>query len=201
VIHEVPATAGTDSIPEAVPPDELEAEIACVSTACHLYPRNYHAWTHRRFCANALVASQRSEVPLNSGALAKEYQSTLKWIESHISDYSAMNYAINFEKMLPGGNPAEEYPPTKEHAISLLRLYPDHESLWIYLRGSVTLEDGKELISSMKGAPVRQFALRHIMWWKVSVSSPVVSTGQVPETVKPAGRRGSPQVVTQCVCL
>ncbi|KAF9652442.1 protein prenylyltransferase, partial [Thelephora ganbajun] len=134
VTHGVPTTVDADSIPEAIPPDALEAEFACASTACHLYPRNYHAWVHRRFCVKALLASPQSEIPSNSGVLTKEYQRTLKWIESHISDYSAMNYAINFEKILSSGKPTEGYLPTKEHAASLLRSYPDHESLWMYLR-------------------------------------------------------------------
>lgn len=197
VIHEVPPAAGSDTIPETVSPDALEAEFACAFTACDLYPRNYHAWAHRRYCAKALVASLQSEVPSNSGVLANEYRRTLKWIEFHVSDYSAMNYAINFEKMLPGENPTEGCLPTKEHATSLLRSYSDHESLWMYLRGSGTFGDEKELIPSMKEtSSVRQFFLRHIVWWKISVSFSVATTGQAPETVKLAGRSGCPKVAT-----
>ena len=169
-IHETPHTAGADSIPETVPLEVFEAEFACASVACHVYPRNYHAWAHRHFCAKALVALPQSGAPPNSNLLAKEYQRTLKWIETHVSDYSAMNYAINFEKMLPGGMLTEGCVSTKEHAMSLLRSYPDHESLWMYLRSSVSLEGEKELITSMKEAPsVREFILRHIVWLKISV--------------------------------
>jgi protein prenyltransferase alpha subunit repeat containing protein 1 len=172
VIHEVPATVGTDSIPETIPLNALEAEFACASVACHLYPRNYHAWTHRRFCAEAFVASLQLEVSSNSVVLVEEYQKTLKWIESHISDYSAMNYATNFQKMLPGREPTQELLSTEEHVTSLLRTFPDHESLWMYLRGSVTLEGEKELLASMKTLPsARKFALRHMVWRKISVSS------------------------------
>ena len=196
-IHKAPATTGSDNVPEAVSPDALETEFACASTACHLYPRNYHAWAHRCFCVKALIASLKSGVPSNSSVLAKEHQRTLKWIESHISDYSAMNYAINFEKMLPGGNTTEGFLSTKEHAISLLRSYTNHESLWMYLRGSVTLEDEKELTAPVKEDPsVRQFVLRHNVWWRFSVSFSIASTGRVPETIKPAGRGGPPQVFT-----
>lgn len=197
VTHEVPITAGPESILEAVSPDVLETEFACASTACHLYPRNYHAWAHRRFCAEALIASLKSDVPSDSSVLTKEYQRTLKWIESHILDYSAMNYAINFEKMLPGGDLTEVFLPTKEHATSLLGSYPNHESLWMYLRGSVALENEMDLIASAKKIPsVRQFVLRHIVWRKFSVSSSIASTERVPEMIKPAGRRGPPQVAT-----
>ena len=202
VIHEIPATAGTDSIPEAIPPDALEAELVCTSTACHIYPRNYHAWAHRRFCVKALVASLQPEVLSNSSILVKEYQATLKWIESHISDYSAVNHAIDVENMLQGGDSTEEWLSTKEHATSLVRTYPDHESLWMYLRGSVTLEGEKGLIASMEEVPcVRQFALRHIVWRKISVSFSVASTSQVPETIEPAGRRSLPRIAARRVGL
>jgi len=171
VIHEVPPTAGADSIPETVPPDALGAEFVRASAACHLYTRNYHAWAHRLFCAKALVASQQSGVPSNLGVLAKEYQRTLKWVESHISDYSAMNYVANIEKMLLGGNLAEPRLPAEEHATLLLRSYPDHESLWMYLRSSVTPGGEMVSITPTKETPsVRQFMLRYAMWWKISVS-------------------------------
>ena len=177
VIHEVPPTAGADSIPETVPPDALEAEFIRASAACHVYPRNYHAWAHRRFCAKALVASQQSGVPSNSGVLTKEYQRTLEWIESHISDYSAMNYAANLEQMLLGGNLAEPCLPAAEHAKLLLRSYPDHESLWMYLRSSVTPGGEMEPITPTKETPsFRQSMLRYAMWRKISVSFPATPT-------------------------
>ena len=177
VIHAVSPTAGADSIPETVPPDALEAELVCASAACHVYPRNYHAWAHRGFCAKVLVVSEQPEISSNSSALAKEYQRTLKWIESHISDYSAMNHATSLEKMLLGGNTTEGCLTTNEHATLLLRSYPDCESLWMYLRSSGTPEGEKGLITPMKEArSVRQFRLRHTVWWKISVSFSAIPT-------------------------
>ena len=169
MIHGIPATVSTERIPEITPLNVLEAEFACASIACHLYPRNYHAWTHRRFCAEALVASLQPEVPSDSGVFAEEYQKTLQWIESHIKDYSAMNYAVNLEKMLIGRKPAKGRSSTKEHATSLLRSYPDHESLWVYLRGSVTSGGEKELLASITLPSARKFVLRHTVWRKISV--------------------------------
>jgi len=202
VIHKVPTTAGADSIPETVPPDALEAEFVRASAACHVYPRNYHAWAHRRFCAKALVASQQSGALSNPSVLTKEYQRTLKWIESHISDYSAMNYATNLERMLVGGILAEPCLPAKEHATLLLQSYPDRESLWMYLRSSVTPGGKMELITPTKETlSVRQFMLRYAMWWKISVSFPATSTSQLSETREPAGPRGSHRVATQRSCL
>lgn len=179
VIHETSISASADSIPGRVSPDVLETEFACISTACHLYPRNYHAWAHRRFCVEALIASLKSDASPSSSILAKEYQRTLKWVEAHVSDYSAMNYAINVEKMLPCGSPSAVSVSTKEHATLLLRSYPDHESLWMYLRGSTAFEDEMELIASAKEVPsVRRFALRHVVWRKFLVSPPIISAGR-----------------------
>lgn len=170
-IHGVTAAADIDCIPETIPTNALETEFACASTACHLYPRNYHAWTHRRLCAKALVLSAHPEAPSKSGILAKEYQWTLKWIESHISDYSAMSHAVNFEKMFLGEKSTDRGLPTKAHAALLLRSYPNYESLWMYLRGSITREDGEELFAPVNGPPSsRKFASRHVTWRKIFVS-------------------------------
>ena len=197
VIHEVPTASGSDNIQGVIPSDALETEFACVSAACHIYARNYHAWVHRCFCVKALIAPLKSGDSSKSSVLNKEYQRTLEWIESHISDHSAMNYAINLEKMLPGEHPTEACLPTREHATSLLQSYPDHESLWMYLRGSATLRGEKEFIALMQEVPsVRQFVLRHMVWWKFLVSFSTVLTGRVLETIKPAGRRGSPRDAT-----
>ena len=171
MIHEVPTSPNTDNIPETIPVGALEAEIACTSTACHVYPRNYHAWTHRRLCAKALVFSLHPEDPSKLGVLVDEYQRTLKWIESHVSDYSAMNHAIILERLWLDGKPTDGRLSTKVHAASLLRLYPDHESLWMYLRGSLTHKDGEELFAPVKEVQsVRKFVLRHITWRKIFVS-------------------------------
>jgi hypothetical protein len=170
-IHGNPSTAGTDAIPETISHRALEAEFACASTACHLYPRNYHAWTHRNSCAKALIAPRHPGAPSNSGVLAEEYRRTLKWIETHVSDYSAMNYAINFESMLADGEPTDGYLSTVDHALSLLWSYPDYESLWMYLRGSETVGDKKELFSSMREAPsARKYVQRYIVSRKIFVS-------------------------------
>ena len=195
VIHKTSSTSDTDNIPETVPHRALEAELVSVSTACHLYPRNYHAWTHRRLCVEALITSPHPGAPPNSDALAEEYQKTLKWIESHVSDYSAMNHAIHLEKMLAGEKPCLS---TSAHATSLLRSYPDHESLWIYLRGSETDRDEKESVMSMKEAPsARGFFLRHIVWRKVSVSAfPATPAVNCLKKQTKAGRRGPAQAVT-----
>jgi protein prenyltransferase alpha subunit repeat containing protein 1 len=170
VIHEVPALTGGDTIPANVPPDALEAEFTRVSTACHLYPRNYHAWTHRRLCVKALITSLHPEFPSTSGVLLEEHQRTLEWIESHISDYSAMSYATYLEKMLPSGKPPDGCLPTKEHATSLLRSYPNSESLWMYLRGSMAHVGGNELPTPVKEASSSQKSvLRHVVWRKIIV--------------------------------
>ena len=172
IYHEVPVAGGADNIPEIVPLGALEAEFACASAACHLYPRNYHAWTHQRFCVKALIASLQLEAPSTSDKLTEEYQKTLKWIEFHISDYSAMWHAISFEKILSDKEPSERRFSTKEHALSLSRSYPNHESLWMYVRSSVAPDDDIELLMTMRETPsVREFVRRHALWRKITVSS------------------------------
>jgi len=51
----------------------------------------------------------------------------------------------------------------------LLQSYPDHESLWMYLRSSVTPKGEIESSTPMRAVPsIRQFMLRHAIWWKIS---------------------------------
>lgn len=93
--------------------------------------------------------------------LNDEFAFMKTWIDRHISDYSAMDYMCKVEASLylleprPDPDPSRivtpiistSFPPQTEehrpenrcwsHAESLVNLYPDHEALWLYLRGAV----------------------------------------------------------------
>ncbi|KAH9889517.1 hypothetical protein C8Q73DRAFT_707970 [Cubamyces lactineus] len=137
----------------------FSAEFATAAQTCEVYPRNYYAWTHRYLCAEALAVrlkqhsagSQDGKVEL-AGVWKEERTRIREWIERHVSDYSAMQYACRLESLdrkLSGlesgrsGSPCES--PDKgegtarEHAWQLVQAFPAHESLWLYLRGALCL--------------------------------------------------------------
>ena len=91
------------------------------------------------------------------------------WIERHISDSSAVHYLVTLierlsaagmiailsfahphpeNRLLPNVDDiaqtgAKDLLSSMSHAMSLLRSYPDHESLWHYLRAVSQLADAK----------------------------------------------------------
>ncbi|KAL6310534.1 hypothetical protein BKA93DRAFT_820949 [Sparassis latifolia] len=143
----------------AILPGTLQHEFKTISQACEVYPRNYHAWAHRYICFDALVALLSSSSPQHSeyaAVLADEYTSMRQWVERHVSDYTAVQYLCNIHTHLPNRTPALYLTPSiaacpgrpallrDDHAIIaharlLVEAYPDHESLWLYLRRSLTI--------------------------------------------------------------
>ncbi|KAI0653987.1 hypothetical protein C8Q70DRAFT_1031460 [Cubamyces menziesii] len=136
----------------------FSAEFAAAAQACEIYPRNYYAWTHRYLCAEALsilleqysADSQDRKAGLTD--VWKEERARIReWIDRHISDYSAMQYACRFESLgrklrrelewsdSPCEPPEKDERPAGEHAWQLVQAFPTHESLWLYLRGALFL--------------------------------------------------------------
>ncbi|KAI0359681.1 protein prenylyltransferase [Trametes cingulata] len=139
----------------ALDADAFRTEFAVVARACEVYPRNYHAWTHRFLCAEALVSliqTQGREVLVD--VWTEERTRIREWIERHVSDYSAMQYACRLDVLareVYASDPEQKAPEQVwamrtedgesacEHAWSLVQAYPSHESLWLYLRGALSL--------------------------------------------------------------
>ncbi|KAI0629049.1 hypothetical protein C8Q77DRAFT_1161689 [Trametes polyzona] len=145
----------------ALDADAFRAEFAAVAQACEVYPRNYHGWAHRYLCAEALSAALRGGAGAAADALREVWREEeayiRRWIERHVSDYSAMQYACRLEQELNRGGRgtgsgsalvasldvgrpthAEEGETVCEHALALVKAYPTHESLWLYLRGALS---------------------------------------------------------------
>ncbi|KAK7691732.1 hypothetical protein QCA50_005132 [Cerrena zonata] len=137
---------------------DYRSELSIVSRACERYPRNYFAWNHRYTCVRSLVSSI-NRLRSNSShsnlveVLDEECSWITSWIERHISDYTAMQYACQLSQLLQETShndvsshltqsPSENvlhsfnFQTLRTHAESLLRAYPDHESLWLYLRST-----------------------------------------------------------------
>ncbi|KAM5542905.1 hypothetical protein V8D89_003289, partial [Ganoderma adspersum] len=131
----------------ALSPAAFRAEIAAVERACEAYPRNYHGWAHRFLCAEALVRSISASSPHGRLETFRELEAerarVRAWVERHVADYSAMQYACRLEVLL------RDHPTTLmetekgfgvgTHALELVRAYPSHEALWLYPRGALAL--------------------------------------------------------------
>ena len=208
---------GVDTLHDiALPPDAFRAEIAVVERACEAYPRNYHAWAHRFLCAEALLSAFSFSPSPSSGearlALEEERARIRTWVERHVADYSAVQYACRLDVLLSAadlGTGTGTGAGVGAHALELVRAYPSHEALWLYLRGAVALglfppgrgtrgdadvaidelvekyigedADADVMAGAREGKEGRVHAVRFVAWmaWLVSVSV-VVVVGDTP---------------------
>ncbi|KAG6335486.1 hypothetical protein ID866_3593 [Astraeus odoratus] len=131
-----------------MPPADLRREVALASRACELYPRNYFAWMHRLICFRSfareyLVGHLRKEFGC---ILDDEVADIKRWIELHVSDHSAVQYLISLCRTCTGHHDLHDmyeglHHELHLHAISLVRTYPSHESLWMYVHATSSLSD------------------------------------------------------------
>ena len=145
-----------------LPADALRSEFSIAAQACETYPRNYFAWAHRHLCLDALVHLARASPPVQEAYRALILEEMLfarTWIERHISDYTAVHYFHGMhvlllqEPVVPLPQDAPEKLGVDQidnrtlramvyaHAKSLLEAYPEHESMWLYLRAAMDLRD------------------------------------------------------------
>lgn len=161
---EVSGQPGSNGI-LSLSPSTLRSELALVSQACEIYPRNYHGWNHWHACTECLFYTLTSvNGELGTGALS-EYRSILddemarlfQWIDRHVSDHTAIHCLCDFVRRCKSSILSDytEIQSSKltEHCVSLLSFYPDHESLWMYLRACMwQLDEGgrKDLLVELR---------------------------------------------------
>ena len=72
--------------------------------------------------------------------LMEERTAAMKWIDLHVSDYSAIHYLIRLCVGLHNLDHLQQdvkvqlTKEVREHAEDLVQRYPTHESLWLYIR-------------------------------------------------------------------
>ncbi|KAJ7690766.1 hypothetical protein B0H17DRAFT_1064721 [Mycena rosella] len=169
---------GLSEFPE-IPPDVIEAEFKLISRCCETYPRNYHAWSHHHLIMQYIYISLRCFHPADTPYLplfVGEYMDLRRWIETHISDYSAMHRFCTIASRLQSLD-LPQYDSTLrqladpvvlfDHALTLVKAFPTHESLWMYLRAVITISPqnansfAASAISSTAHSPFRD---RFISW-------------------------------------
>ncbi len=139
-----------------IPLEALETEFSACTVACGTYERNYFGWSHRFRCLDALVCIiEGAQIVENQAAgaveaLQEESRRTTAWINRHVSDYTAMQYQCYVDNVLQHPSywsrihePSRPGETSFDHAKSLLKAYPSHEAIWLYLRGGAqVLDDG-----------------------------------------------------------
>lgn len=176
-------SADLQSLPD-IPPDAISKELSIIRRACEAHTRNYHAWTHWHFTVDAVYTKMSME-PASLSAyvaiLAKERDLLTNWVNHHVSDHSSMHRLCNLSQLAadlelryPLYYKFDESSLPVAHAMSLITSYPTHESLWMYLRGAVTLlpADGqKEVVRLIEASSFSQslLARRFVNWLGMQV--------------------------------
>jgi protein prenyltransferase alpha subunit repeat containing protein 1 len=174
-------------------PEIIQQEFDIISHACQIYPRNYYAWSHWRFCADLLCSSITAY--RTSPDIGKEYAKVLslellrmrQWVETHVSDHSATHHLSGLLLHLvshTNNSPIlsdllnEQSASTFDHALSLVKTYPSHESLWMYLRAAVYFDPSfankkADLVVSLLAHENPICSYRTLTWWTLKVWPPL----------------------------
>ncbi|KAL1736378.1 hypothetical protein EV714DRAFT_171929, partial [Schizophyllum commune] len=141
----------------ALPPSVIEQELPLSLRACEMYPRNYHAWVYRHAIFESILHTlEDADVPDSHRTemfelVKQETQTIMSWIDCHVSDYTAMQHLCSVvlafsphlrrsgslpSSEVDGRHPSPLSDPfvLAEHAMDLLRTYPQHEALSRYLQ-------------------------------------------------------------------
>ncbi|KAH8087849.1 hypothetical protein BXZ70DRAFT_537788 [Cristinia sonorae] len=142
----------------------LGEELKVASKAVETYRRNYFAWSHRTRVVDALLASvhmlrsidSKGKGPSSSESddellpvLMEEHKWATKWVDLHVSDYTAMQYLRRIDTLMrrssilsPQSSGISDIDPgISQHSLSLLQGYPEYESVWMYARFAGAKED------------------------------------------------------------
>lgn len=125
-------------------PASVQHEFRLIQHTCETYPRNYHAWAHWHHIIDVCYASFVSDNEATRSEwgeiIVSECARLRGWINLHVSDYSAMHQFLQVQSILEHLSLekfALERETPEDHALSLVQAFPSHESLWMYLRGTL----------------------------------------------------------------
>lgn len=120
----------------------MQEEIEVCRKVAEKYPKNYYAWTHRRYLWSACILPHTSPDHTDTlGNLLKEEFTTVQtWIEHHISDHSAVHYISEVLGIWVDHSRSDDEllldiaKTSLGEVHRLLHQHPDHECLWILRR-------------------------------------------------------------------
>jgi protein prenyltransferase alpha subunit repeat containing protein 1 len=182
-------------------PAAVQHELGVIRRTCETYPRNYYGWSQWHFMINICYASIHFSEDTAAkreffGIITQSYMGLRNWVNHHVSDYSAMHQLCQIQNLLEHLTRIESLtinlmsdltPSTlaaADHALSLVTAFPNHESLWMYLRVSVaglSPETRTNFLERIKNQSVSEetsshFAKQLFSWFSRQESLSVEST-------------------------
>jgi hypothetical protein len=138
----------------------IREEITICTRVAEHYPKNYYAWTHRRYLLDIMLRTTCSRIrqddpqqsPQNTAQvtsmflslMSEEWSSVTTWLERHVSDHSAVHYAGQVLQFLLRytSNTTDAKIEVVKKALQLARelvdRFSDHEALWSFRRTVVS---------------------------------------------------------------
>ncbi|KAJ3936767.1 MAG: hypothetical protein NXY57DRAFT_930965 [Lentinula lateritia] len=162
--------------PRLIPAPLLEKELGVILRGCESYPRNYYAWAHWEYCLDKLYEGCAKDEGDYFPIVTRASNQLLRWMEHHLSDYSAAHHLCRLVHRFYGLTKTHEemsdvdlsFDQLSKQAISLLSRYADHEALWMYLRASWAVGGDhfhrENLKASIDALPTCKYREQCISW-------------------------------------
>ncbi|KAJ4483803.1 hypothetical protein J3R30DRAFT_1834381 [Lentinula aciculospora] len=167
-----------------IPAALLREELDAILQSCETHPRNYYAWAHWEFCLESLhdacinTTMAKDEY---SPVIAYAFSQLLRWIEHHLSDYTAAHHLCRLVHRFHELKVLEHwldfdltFSRLLKQVISLLTRYTDHEALWMYLRALWAINEDQafrdDLEALLLSLPTCKYREQCISWFNIALT-------------------------------
>jgi hypothetical protein len=137
----------------------VREEITICTRVAEHYPKNYYAWTHRRYLLDIMLRTSSrirqndpQQSPQNTAQvtsiflslMSEEWSAVTTWLERHVSDHSAVHYCGQVLQFLLKymSNTTDAKIEVVKQALQIARefadRFSDHEALWSFRRTVVS---------------------------------------------------------------
>ena len=160
----------------------IRHELSIIQRTCETYPRNYHAWSQWNFlinvCYASIYTSKNASFQEFFVVIVQEVTRLRSWVDQHISDYSAMHQLCQAQKLVDHLALSDQFRDIVDdiqnsltlthHSLSLVTIYPSHESLWMYLRVSLAnldLPERMKILQSIEASVPSNYFRQQLLAW------------------------------------
>ncbi|KAI8148495.1 hypothetical protein BJV82DRAFT_592313 [Fennellomyces sp. T-0311] len=139
---------------------DLDHELRLCTRTATLHPRNYYAWSYRRWLLETYMNTPQSR--------EKEYQESRAWVERNVSDHSGVHHLAKVIEKMDRFDQEEHL----DWINDLITRFPGHEALWCHRRFCFTfsphLSSGHSFVDDLikrNEDPIQvELALRFGLW-------------------------------------
>ena len=119
-------------------------EIVTCTQVAERYPKNYYAWTHRRYLWTVLLRTQPAQSQLTQHLKVlwrQELESIFTWFQRHVSDHSAAHYGAQVLELYLRYSSEDDEDDEDIAQLAIRKIHElfqivgnEHETLWSFRR-------------------------------------------------------------------